>query len=80
MSSEASNKGENTINSSLSQRALSGWDKFRNWERNGAYLRTIGGLLCIAFCLNWAIAGATFAFCFSEYTQLFLSFFDKITQ
>lgn len=75
MSSEASSEANKNKNTSTS--LIHGWDKFKNWERNGAYLRTIGGLLCIAFCLNWAIAGATFAFCFNEYTQLLLTMFDK---
>eukprot|EP01084_Bolivina_argentea_P025341 47112_1 len=59
------------------QSTLRGWDKFKSWERNGAYLRTIGGLFCIAFCLYWAIAGATFALLFHQYTSLIVSFFDK---
>ena len=57
---------------------LKGWHKFKNWKRNDAFLRTIGGLLAIAFCLNWAVAGATFAFCFKTHTKLILNWLDTV--
>eukprot|EP01084_Bolivina_argentea_P314188 544187_1 len=60
-----------------SKNTLKGWNRFKNWERNAAYLRTIAGLFCIAFWLNWAIAGATFAFLFHEYTSFIVSFSNK---
>eukprot|EP01084_Bolivina_argentea_P118317 209953_1 len=56
--------------------AVEGWSKFKSWKRNGAYLRTLGGLLCIAYCFNWAIAGATIAFCFNHYTEMIISMTD----
>ena len=50
-------------------KTFEGWEKFQNWSRNHDYLRTVGGLLCISFCLKWGLAGATFAFLSSGYTS-----------
>ena len=60
-----------------SETTMRGWDKFQNWDRNHDYLRTVGGLLCIAFCLNWSLAGATFAFLSSEYTAVMKGLSDS---
>merc|ERR1712096_322484 len=43
----------------------------------GDYLRTVGGLLCISFGLNWSLAGATFAFLSSEYTSTIQNLSDS---
>mmetsp|Transcript_55624 Transcript_55624/g.92507 ORF Transcript_55624/g.92507 Transcript_55624/m.92507 type:complete len:148 (+) Transcript_55624:32-475(+) len=75
---QENNHSQTFIRKASSQvlQAANGWNKFKNWNRNGSYLRTLGGLLCIAFCLKWAIAGATFAFLFNTYTSLVQSWCD----
>ena len=54
------------------------WNAFKNWSQHCVFLRTIGGLLCVALYLKYAIIGVLIAFFFKQEQIEFLDEgFDK---